>query len=482
MLLRGLPFQAEVEDIKLFFNSIDIPKNRIDMIRTFDNKMTGLAFVELRNEEEVKVALLMDHNHIGDRYIDVMRITEQKVAQLHKAANNGLSRTELHRMCSSFDHRSHENFGRRGGGGRGGGRAWSDGGAGNFHGRSPRFRSRSRSRSPHFRNPHGRFAYISGFPYGILYKGVRAFFEGCLIGKGCVHLFRDDRNKFRGDGYIEFANPDEFRKALERNGERFEGCSISIEPCSEREVLDNINSMGPRREKDRFEEDNRRDNRRWKDERAREERRVGGDRDFRGRDDFRGQRGGRRGHDFESFSDDDRGYDGTGGRHNSSPFDRQDRLGGYHDRPHSRGRAENRDPYDTQYDTTNPSSSRHGDILREIDDGEDLFTSNHRSSGGNVDYGGGHTNSRPSSGTSSTKERTLRVAGMSPSTTISDIVAFFKNYGVEYESVRVQCFEDGSPNGKAFVTFPSERLASAALHDLNRRSLKGDFVELQSVI
>ena len=78
-------------------------------------------------------------------------------------------------------------------------------------------------------------------------------------------------------------------------------------------------------------------------------------------------------------------------------------------------------------------------------------------------------------------KKTLKVDGLSPSATITDIVTFFRNYGIEYECVRMQCYDDGTPNGKAFVTFPSERIASAALHDMNRRLLKSSYVDLSLV-
>lgn len=433
VLLRGLPFEADQQDIKQFFNSIDIPHNNIEMIFTYNGKFSGLAYIQLRDAEEVKVALLMDRNHMGGRYIDVMTVTEEKVDQIRKAASGGLGCRDLHRMCASQP-------GRKSGGGAG---PSSSNGRGGY-----RLGGRERSRSPQMRSMHTRFAYFRGFPEDVLYKGVRTFFENCVIGKGCVHLFRADNNKFRGDGYIEFASYEELQKGLRKDGTPFRNHRIEIEPCAEEEVIDMLPYMmdrtGPNARPMGSEEG------------------YGG---YRRRTEHGGYRhediGGRgRWKDSPGYRDHPRESGNKWGGYRR----RDDRYSEYHS-----PRREHFEPYID--DRRRPEDfGRGGPDLRDgYHDQRSYRHSDH------VEYMEQH-------GSSGTKERrTLRMEGVSPSTGVSDVVSFFKNYGIQFENVRIQCHDDGTPNGKAFVTFPSEHIASAAFHDMNHRQLKNGYIELLPV-
>ena len=68
--------------------------------------------------------------------------------------------------------------------------------------------------------------------------------------------------------------------------------------------------------------------------------------------------------------------------------------------------------------------------------------------------------------------------GLPYNITIQDILDFFRGYNLEYECVRIQCRDDGSPSGKAFVTFASEKVALMAIHGMNNKYLSGRMVEL----
>ena len=467
VLLRGLPYDCSTEDILQFFNAISLHKNSVEMIHMFNGRFSGIAHVKLRSRDEVKLALLMDQNHMGDRYIDVMEIMEDKLEQIRDASITGIGRIELHRMCNSDTPgnsrpslpppRGSERGGRRGG--RGGGYQQGRGGGGG--------QARDRSRSPpSFKTVRTRFAYVTGFPPDTLYKGVRQFFEGCLIGKSCVHLFRAENDRFRGDGYIEFGNSDELKKALKRNGDMYQGIyRITIEPCSETEVSDMKPYMmdatrpgsGGRRASGHFEEPS-----------------------------YGGYRHSSKEGDYGGYRD----YHGNGrARESRYPVEE------YH---HERWAREYR--HDDHFASVEPlgrrshfrggGGERMREARREIEPDRFSYVSGSRAgggggAGGGAHYssgggGGGHGSSMPLPSNSRDK-KTLKVDGLSPSATITDIVTFFRNYGIEYECVRMQCYDDGTPNGKAFVTFPSERIASAALHDMNRRLLKSSYVDLSLV-
>jgi heterogeneous nuclear ribonucleoprotein F/H len=424
VLLRGLPFSVSLEDIVSFFNTLTIHRDKVEMIYMYSGKFSGLAYVELRNKDEIKMALLMDRNHIGDRYIDVMEVSEDKVDQIRKAAISGIGRLDLHRMCAIESHD-------RGASGSG------------FKRRSGQV-FRERSRSPMTKNPRTRFAYVTGFPENTLYKGIRSFFDGCIIGTGCVHLFRLDNDKFRGDGYVEFASSEELKKALRLNKALYKGThEIIIEPCSEEELMNMRPYVSVK------------------------SRTAGG-----------GGSGGRSDESFGSY------------RARSEPYN-QDYDAGPSYYTGSRGRSRHSFGSGSRQDMS-PRRYRHSNMdRRDYPPAESYsFNSGRHYDNPRRDYDLSYTTDRyPSSYTSShhsnhsssghgSKNKTLRVEGMSSSTGISDVVAFFKNYGVEYENVRIQCYDDGTPNGKAFVTFPSERIASAAYHDMNQRPLKNTYIEL----
>lgn len=421
VLLRGLPFEADQDDIKQFFGSLSISHSDVEMIFTLDEKFSGLSFVRMHNSEDVKIALLMDRNHMGGRYIDVMTITDEKLDQIKKAACNGLGRRELHRMCGdSRPPTSH--------------RRERDGGSRHVD----RPFARHRSRSPVRDSSVDRFAYFNGFPSEVLYKGVRNFFGDCSIGKGCVHLFHGDNGRFRGDGYVEFTDSSQLKKALKKDGMLFRGRRIDVEACSKDEVYDNLRFMmdkvghggagatspdpGYRRQ---------------------------GEREIR-----YGERSLSSRESIERSSGNYRRYSGGGYRSRSSDINGGDVDDGGRRHEHSyRGYDHDRDYH------------------RSVDHHGEGYGDHHHHHGGGS--GGGRMSARNGG-----EGKTLRMHGIPTSTRISDIVSFFKNYGVEYEDVRIQCHEDGSPNGRAFVTFPSERISSAAYHDMNRRMMKSAYIEL----
>jgi hypothetical protein len=79
------------------------------------------------------------------------------------------------------------------------------------------------------------------------------------------------------------------------------------------------------------------------------------------------------------------------------------------------------------------------------------------------------------------ERRVVRVEGLPYHVTIPQILEFFHGYDVGYDAVRIQCRDDGSPSGKAFITFPSERHALLASQQLNKRYIGDRYVELYLV-
>ena len=71
--------------------------------------------------------------------------------------------------------------------------------------------------------------------------------------------------------------------------------------------------------------------------------------------------------------------------------------------------------------------------------------------------------------------------GLPYETTVSSILDFFHNYNLTYENIRIQCRDDGSPSGKAFVSFLDSDTAKLAVRHLNKGYIGGRYVELKLV-
>lgn len=435
VLLKGLPFSVKEEDIKAFFKSITLPSSSIHIVRYPDGKGCGIGFVELQSKEELDLALLMDRNHIGARYVEVSVASLAELQLIKRSAAAGHTPNELYKLAS-------EKPARVGGGGRANGR----------------------ERSP-VRTPKSRFVYIQGIPSDHNYKEVRKFFSGCVIGKNCVSLVRGPNGVFRGDGFVEFLTIEDAQKAVERDGSLMNGHPIKVRHSSEEDALRILGgSWSPTYSppsRRRREEDHR-------DPYGEEGRSVGQGR-WEGR--------------MVPAADRNDGYV------SSRPYPLlespprpplplfppnepiQPLLSLSEDYSYARPRppepyqriTESRDGYRTpsfiaqrqvQACQAHPSNRPHprGDV------GVDLQSRGRRE-----------------------VPVVVRLEGLPYSATITDVINFFHGFDVEYDHVRIQCREDGSPSGKAFVTMRSDWLAKSAIRELDRQYIMGRYIEMYLV-
>ena len=477
VLLKGLPFQTSNDDIKAFFKSLVIPHENIYVIKFPDSGATGLAFVKLEDEEEIKRALLMDRNHMGTRYIEVRISDESEMYHIMLRARAGVSRNELYKISG--------------------------------HGAKQEY--------PINRHLETKFAYITGVPRGSQYKEIRNFFAGRLIGRGKIWLLREPGSgHFRGDGYIEFANVDECVLGLQNSGKMIGDSVVAVQPCEMEEAVEwsegNLGDSGRDME--------------YRQSRMVHEGPWGG----RG-----GGGSGRGGHDQGDGHDDRRDrnhkrtpsparrrremYTATYGRNTllrDDPYGEAGPEGGCFP-------FEGLEPPNGGFTTSQfraGGSSQFGLTLNAgggAGDNPHLppeVLGNFRRSGGGgpsldtflgVAYGGHATIARqpekpfvpmfsgvlpptasarplmPVTGSSvaaSPERRVVRVEGLPYNVTVPQILDFFQGYELCYDDVRIQCRDDGSPSGKAFVTCPSERFAHLAVQQLNKRYIGNRYVEL----
>jgi len=71
--LKGLPWQTTQKQIRKFFEGIDLV--RIQILNKKDGLASGDALVEFQNDDDLELGLGKDKQHIGDRYIEVIKTT-----------------------------------------------------------------------------------------------------------------------------------------------------------------------------------------------------------------------------------------------------------------------------------------------------------------------------------------------------------------------------------------------------------------------
>lgn len=70
--LRGLPWSATVDEILKFFKDSTVigGADGVHMTTSREGRPSGEAFVEFATEEDLKLALKRDRDHMGNRYIE----------------------------------------------------------------------------------------------------------------------------------------------------------------------------------------------------------------------------------------------------------------------------------------------------------------------------------------------------------------------------------------------------------------------------
>ncbi|XP_019096226.1 PREDICTED: heterogeneous nuclear ribonucleoprotein H2-like isoform X2 [Camelina sativa] len=84
--LRGLPFSAGKEDILDFFKDFDLSEDSVHVTVNGEGRPTGEAFVEFRNAEESRAAMVKDRKTLGSRYIELF---PSSIEELEEALSRG---------------------------------------------------------------------------------------------------------------------------------------------------------------------------------------------------------------------------------------------------------------------------------------------------------------------------------------------------------------------------------------------------------
>ncbi|AEE76436.1 unnamed protein product [Arabidopsis thaliana] len=84
--LRGLPFSAGKEDILDFFKDFELSEDFVHVTVNGEGRPTGEAFVEFRNAEDSRAAMVKDRKTLGSRYIELF---PSSVEELEEALSRG---------------------------------------------------------------------------------------------------------------------------------------------------------------------------------------------------------------------------------------------------------------------------------------------------------------------------------------------------------------------------------------------------------
>ncbi len=428
VLLKGLPFSATKNDIKHFFKNIDIHDEHITIIILYNKRPTGLGFIQMR-EEDIKKALLNDRNHMSDRYIEVFPSNEVEFYEiLLMARDKDVDPKEIFKIA-----------GRRG--------------------------DKWRDRSPVRRRLSTKYAYFSGVPKGMTYKHVREFFKGCLIGHNCIHMLKGEGGSFRGDGYIEFGNSDECMKGLRMNGVKERGSVIEVVPCCFDEmtaVVGKINGSEIDSEDLRATLSSRRRS-------SRRERRHTPSPVRKRLKAYAATYGGGDPDEYRETS-----YSKGNSRY--SLGEGSDRYENHH--RSRREEYEDRRPWQHEESIQEPPSHRPAGYTNYQEPSVPSYIPVQENPQGASYNKMGYVQPQPYASSGKPERKMVRLEGLPYEVTVRDIMTFFEIYQLQHEQIRIQCRDDGSPSGKAFVVFASEKHARAAVQSHDKTYLMGRYVDL----
>ncbi|GBM41588.1 RNA-binding protein 12 [Araneus ventricosus] len=209
--LKGLPFSCNEADIEHFFKGLRI----VDMVieASPDGRCTGVGFVQFSSSNDFRVALSMNGNMIGHRYITISVASKEIADQARRSSDH------LPKRAKSPPH--------------------SSGPPGNFgSSRSPR-----RPKGPNDVPPsnlgngpppptHGRPTNFSvslrGLPDHVTNADIAEFFSETGIGIRAFHIMLNADKLPNGDAFIEVASKGEADAAVSLNGKMMRGKRVSV--------------------------------------------------------------------------------------------------------------------------------------------------------------------------------------------------------------------------------------------------------------
>ncbi|XP_064829303.1 heterogeneous nuclear ribonucleoprotein H-like isoform X2 [Oncorhynchus masou masou] len=177
--MRGLPWSCSVDEIQRFFSDCKIANNgtSIHFTSTREGRPSGEAFVELENEDDLKIAVKKDRETMGHRYVEVFKSNNVEMDWVMKHSGSSSPETT------------------------------GDG-----------------------------LVRLRGLPFGCSKEEIVQFLSGLEIVPNGITLPLDFQGRSTGEAFVQFASQDIAEKALKKHKERIGHRYIEIFKSSRAEV------------------------------------------------------------------------------------------------------------------------------------------------------------------------------------------------------------------------------------------------------
>ncbi|XP_019155557.1 PREDICTED: heterogeneous nuclear ribonucleoprotein H-like [Ipomoea nil] len=188
--LRGLPFSASKEDIIKFFEDFSLSENSIHLTANSAGRATGEAFVEFSDAEDSKAAMANDRMTIGSRYIELFPSSREELEE-------AVSRGRL------LDKHSDE-------------------------------RDLTEETS---------VLRMRGLPYSAANDDIKTFFKEFVLSDKSIHITFNSERRPAGEGFVEFANPEDAKAALAKDRMMLGSRYIELFPSSLEELNEAVSRV-----------------------------------------------------------------------------------------------------------------------------------------------------------------------------------------------------------------------------------------------
>ncbi|KAJ6828193.1 G-rich sequence factor 1 [Iris pallida] len=198
--LRGLPFDCTDTDILDFFNGLQI----LDILFVQKGgRFSGEAFCVLAHALQVDLAIQRNRQNMGRRYVEVFRSTKQ---EYYTAIAHDVS---------------------------------------DVRGNSPRRNAPvARSNAPVARSnddgkdlvEHTGVLRMRGLPYSAGKEDIMEFFEDYQLSEDHVHIVLNSNGRPTGEAYVEFANAEDSKSAMEKDRMTLGSRYIELFPSTAKEM------------------------------------------------------------------------------------------------------------------------------------------------------------------------------------------------------------------------------------------------------
>lgn len=152
--LRGLPWEASVEDIKDFFENLHVAEEGVLILLNFHGRSTGEAFVKFASEEDGSRALAFDRQFMAHRYIEVFP-------------------SSMEEMENAQQFRNHQSL------------TWDS-----------------------------TIIRLRGLPFSSTLEDVIEFFSDLIPESNNIHMVKFRDGRLTGDAFVEFENTDDAQEAM----------------------------------------------------------------------------------------------------------------------------------------------------------------------------------------------------------------------------------------------------------------------------